>query len=444
LGLVEEIANMQNPAWSWIRCGNLLPIAALVAICAGGSARAGNYSVLYTFSCPQGLSCPDGATPSGLLLLGNDGTIYGTAYGGGDNNDGTVYELTSGNSFTLLHSFSGTDGAYPNSGVIKDAAGNLYGTTIQGGVNGGGVIFEIAGDGTESTLTNICTKKITNLCGSYGDAPGGLTQDSKGNLWGTTFYDGACLTGGTVLKLTTSRHLKEVYSFCGENGGDPDNNAANLLEGKGNKLYGTTLYGGANSWGTVFEISSSGNETILYNFCSEENCSDGAQPNAGLVADDAGNLYGTTNTGGDASSVCSKYNDVGCGTVFELSPPAKGQSQWTEKVLYAFSGGTDGDTPNAGLALDSSGDVYGTTNEGGSGGYCSSVRGSSSVCGTVFKVAPGGQETVLYNFCSEPYCEDGLTPSSGLVADANGNLYGTTTSGGAGEWGNGVIFTIPE
>jgi hypothetical protein len=128
--------------------------------------------------------------------------------------------------------------------------------------------------------------------------------------------------------------------------------------------------------------------------------------------------------------------------VFKLAPPAKGLTQWTETVLYAFTGGTDGSNPNPGLVLDSQGNLYGTTNLGGTGG--GGGEGCSG-CGVVFKIAPNGTETVLYNFCSQTYCVDGGEPNAGLITDGHGDLFGTTNNGGAVEANSsGVLFTIPE
>jgi uncharacterized repeat protein (TIGR03803 family) len=168
---------------------------------------------------------------------------------------------------------------------------------------------------------------------------------------------------------------------------------------------------------------------VLYRFAGG---SDGASPGIGsLIADKEGNLYGTTYGGGNLS--CSP--PFGCGTVFELSPPAEGQTAWKETVLYRFAGGSDGQNPEAGLIADDSGALYGTT-EGGEYGNA----------GTVFKLTPPAKgqtnwtEAVLYNFCSQPGCSDGKNPYAGLIADKEGALYGTTETGGRG--GNGTVFKL--
>ncbi len=215
-----------------------------------------------------------------------------------------------------------------------------------------------------------------------------------------------------------------LYSFAG--GSDPKLPYAGLIFDKAGNLYGTTEFGGTNGQGTVFEItptSSGWTETVLYNFTGS---ADGGQPFASLIFDSAGNLYGTTNFGG--SSNCN----MGCGTVFKLTP---GSGGWTESVLYAFTGGTDGREPYARLRFDTAGSLYGTTLLGGNiGSVC------SEGCGTVFKLKPGTSgwtESVLYAFQG---AGDGAAPYDGLALDAAGNLYGTAYTGGASA--DGVIFKL--
>jgi uncharacterized repeat protein (TIGR03803 family) len=177
-------------------------------------------------------------------------------------------------------------------------------------------------------------------------------------------------------------------------------------------------------------------ETVLYSF---QGGSDGATPFAGLIANDSGALYGTTLQGGNGGT-CIYFSVDGCGTVFKLTPPAKGQTAWTEAVLYSFKGGSsDGAIPYVGLIADNQGALYGTTLEGGS------CPPNPSGCGTVFKLTPPAKgqtawtETVLYSFCSRPNCSDGREPEAGLIADNQGALYGTTASGGSG---GGTVFKL--
>ena len=248
----------------------------------------------------------------------------------------------------MLHSFAGgTDGAYPAAGLVFDKKGNLYGTTKEGGGH-----------------------------------------------------------NGTVFKLTPSGKETVLYNFSGNSDGYyPE--AGLILDAKGN-FYGTTTLGGGYFGGTVFKVTPSGKEAVLYRFCSQNNCTDGSTP-GGLVFDANGNLYGATNSGGGTNN----------GTVFKLTPSRK------ETVLYSFTGGTDGAFPS-GLVLDEKGSLYGTTAQAGAN------RG-----GTVFKVAPSTRkETVLYSFTGA----DGANPRAGVAFDKQGNLYGTTYYGGTNN--NGIVFKL--
>lgn len=207
--------------------------------------------------------------------------------------------------------------------------------------------------------------------------------------------------------------FKTLYAFCTEtnctDGNEPV--AGLIMDTKGN-VYGTTNEGGAHGYGTVFKVGPGGKETVLYSFCSVSNCTDGALPVTDLVRDTKGNFYGTT-TGGGAD---------GDGTVFKVSPGGK------ETVLYSFcakANCSDGRRPQAGLFIDTAGNLYGTALYGGQSTICSD---GGFGCGIVFKVSPGGKETVLYNFCRKAKCSDGAFPSSSLIMDGNGNLYGSTQS----------------
>jgi uncharacterized repeat protein (TIGR03803 family) len=235
------------------------------------------------------------------------------------------------------------------------------------------------------------------------------------------------------------------YSFCSSlncpDGAEPL--GALILDGQGN-FYGTTSSGGntsctsifGESCGTVFEMSPSGVETVLYAFNGPPG--DGAQPYGNLIMDANGNLYGTTAYGGNTSACGPGTSDggYGCGTVFMLTPSGQ------ESVLYAFgTNPNDGFTPQAGLVMDASGNLYGTTAHGGQldGAAC---KGQFTVgCGTVFKVTPSGQESVLYTFCpSEGNCTDGANPLGGVVFGPDGNLYGTTAYGGISNYG--AVFKL--
>ncbi len=313
---------------------------------------------------------------------------------------------------------------------------------------------------TESVLygfSGFCTQPgCAN--GTYPEA--GLIEDASGNLYGTTSAGGSSNLWGTVFKLTPngSSYTESVlYNFCSQGGTsctDGANPVAGLIEDASGNLYGTTANGGANyssscnegSCGTVFRLApNSGGgftQTVLYSFCAQggTGCTDGANPLAGLVEDASGNLYGTTWQGG--ATIPDGDRTTTGGTVFELAP--NGNGGYSESVLYTFcsqSGCADGEWPTAGLIEDTSGNLYGTTSAGGA---TITVSGNTTTGGTVFKLTPKGDgsysETVLYSFCSQSGCTDGLWPTSSLIEDASGNLYGTTTAGGG--INDGTVFKL--
>ena len=277
----------------------------------------------------------------------------------------------------------------------------------------------------------------------------GLTADKAGNFYGTTSKGGEQYYGaGTVFKLTHKGPgwvFNPLYTFVGgrNSGASP---AARMIFGPDGGLYGTTLYGGSNAYcdtdsgcGTVFRLQPPAtacktaicpwNETVLFRFLGE---SDGGEPGYGeLVFDPAGNLYGTTITGGVGK--CNNPVET-CGLVYKLTPSNGG---WTESVLYSFNGGSDGGTPYAGVIFDQAGNLYGTTSEGGGSGC------NGSGCGTVFQLTPSGSgwtKNVIYTFQG---ASDGANPHGGLIFDPSGNLLGTTAGGGPG--GGGTVFMLtPE
>ena len=225
----------------------------------------------------------------------------------------------------MLHSFTGgTDGASPYAGLIRDAAGNLYGTTVYGGTSSSGTVYKIDASGQEMVLYSFTG-------GNDGGFPyGGVIRDSAGNLYGTTYYGGAS-DAGTVYKIDASGQETVLYSFTGgTDGGFP---YAGVIRDSAGNLYGTTTGGGASGLGTVYKIDASGQETVLHSFTGG---ADGANPDAGVIRDSAGNLYGTTISGAASEG----------GTVYEVD------STGLETVLYSFQGGTDGYYPYGGLTGD--------------------------------------------------------------------------------------------
>jgi uncharacterized repeat protein (TIGR03803 family) len=372
-----------------------------------------------------------GLTASGLVLLDNGGDATtlsanateftmntGVAYGGAyaitvqtppmglvcsvSNGTGTMgaadvtnVSIACASNFTLLHSFAGAsgDGADPYHILIQASDGNFYGSTLAGGSSNGGTIYEISPSGTES------------LVYSFASMPwAGLIQGSDGNFYGTT-ASGGTSGRGTVFKMTPSGTESVLYSFPAGSS-EP---YCGLIQGSDGNFYGTTGANGTSDDGTVFEITPSGTETVLHAF--PKTGTDGEIPYAGVIQGSDGNFYGTTYFGGSH----------GLGTVFKVTPSG------TETVLYSFAGGSDGEHPYAGVIQGSDGNFYGTTYQGGTGGY-----------GTVFKVTPSGTETVLYSFAGGS--SDGADPEAGLIQGSDGNFYGNTYLGGAGNLG--TVFEV--
>ena len=364
------------------------------------------------------------------LIRDASGNLYGVAESGGTYGAGVVYELspTTGGEWSeaVLYNFKGgqQDGASPHATLTADSAGNFYGTTVSGGLRsttcqtGCGTVFMLtaaAGGWQESVLY-----RFTG--GAGGSVPyAGVVMDSAGNLYGATL-DGGTAGAGMLYRLTPGPagwELSVLYSFEGR----PDGSApfpTPILDAAGN-LYGTTNTGGPHNLGIVYMLApqpdGSWTEQVLHAFASG---ADGANPLAGVIFDPRGNLYGTTSYGGTSN----------CGIAFALGPNAAGG--WTEHLLHTFLGVTayDGENPN-GLTFDAHGNLYGTTTGGGIDNP-----------GTIFKItrdASGGwQETVLYSFTGG---DDGAYPSSGVVLDAAGNIYGTTLWGGpSGDTTGGVAF----
>jgi uncharacterized repeat protein (TIGR03803 family) len=334
--------------------------------------------------------------------------------------------------FNTLVNFDGPNGYFPSSVLTQGADGNFYGTTQWGGTNncelGCGTIFKMTSTGTLTTLHNFCSQ-LNCADGSAPMAP--LMQVPTGDFYGTTSSNGV----GTVFKMTSTGTLTTLYTFCAladcADGAYP----SGALTLAGGNLYGTTRYGAQNpecnvgtvSCGTIFKINSSGILTTLYNFCALDGCPDGYTPMGGLISSANGNLYGVTAFGGNINYLCQST----CGTVFEINPAGK------LTTLHSFDI-TDGYQPTSGLIQGKSGDFYGETFQGGSGGC--GLSGFSVGCGTIFKITAKGALTTLYNFLGG---SDGGYPQGPLVQGTDGNFYGTTQVGGT--WNAGTVFEItPE
>ncbi len=274
------------------------------------SPSSGAETVLYSF---LGSTELDGANPTAGLIQGSDGTLYGTTFGGGDNQEGTVFSISlSTGAETVLYAFAGTpDGEAPGAALIQGSDGNLYGTTTEGGTYNDGTIFQIAPGGGAATVIYSFGAGIDP--GTDPDASA-LIQDSAGNFYGTTLEGGtygtkAEGTGGTVFMFSASSGTETtLYSF-GSFSGDGVEPEAGVTLGSDGNLYGTTFGGGAHGSGTVYEIApSSGDESILYSFGSVS--ADGTDPLAALIQGSNGSFYGTTSAGGANSA----------GAVFEITP----------------------------------------------------------------------------------------------------------------------------
>jgi uncharacterized repeat protein (TIGR03803 family) len=363
--------------------------------------------------------------PGGLfsgLTFDAKGNLYGVTGAGGDDNHGTIFELAPGEhgwTLTTLHGFNGQDGGSPNGGLVFDAAGNFYGTALGGrGLQDGGVVYEVmrkANGWTFDVLYEFC---LQYHCPDGGTPQSGVILDTSGNLYGTTAGGGEH-GDGIVFELTSGSGGWDemiVHSFNYADGASP---YAALISDKAGDLYGTTFSGGAYGGGSVFRLkrASSGewNERVLYSFCANGfPCKDGLGPYAGVVLDGSGNLYGTTEQGG--GNTCGETH---CGTVYSLTPTQSGH--WKHTMLYAFPNPGDGTFPTGGVIIDKAGNLYGATVAGG-------IGGCSGGCGVAYKLAPeaGGKwkYTVLHRFDGS----DGAQPLGGLIFDREGNLYGTAYS----------------
>jgi uncharacterized repeat protein (TIGR03803 family) len=376
-----------------------------------GAAWAQKEKVLYSFCALQ--NCADGAQPEASLILDQKGNLYGTTAGGGTQGvgDGTVFEVAPSGQERVIYNFAGgtADGFGPFGNLVFDDQGNLYGTTFYGGATLNGTLFKVTPEGQESVLYSFCS--LQNCTDGFSPS-GGLAFDKEGNLYGTAEEFGKHGYGGVVFKFTPAGEEIVLYTFCAlhecADGQGPNGNL--VLDGQGN-LYGTTSQGGPYGDGTVFKVTPAGKEIVLYSFCLLQNCADGSGPSGGPVFDKEGNLYGMTEYGGEngygtvfkvtqsghESVVYSftggsdgkfpegvlvfdkKGNLYGMtyaggyryGTVFKVSPSG------VIDVLHRFAKRPDGEHPLAGLVFDTKGNLYGTTVGGGTNGQ-----------GVVFKLNP--------------------------------------------------------
>jgi uncharacterized repeat protein (TIGR03803 family) len=413
-----------------IRLPYCLVVLAIAAIPSVSLAQSYTESVLYSFCSNAG--CSDGSNPYSNLTQASDGNLYGTTIQGGLAADteqcpsgcGTVFKITPSGILNTVYSFCSeaqcADGLAPyTTPLIEGSDGSLYGTTSSGGTHGNGTIFKFSLSGTLTTIYSFCSQ---SNCADGSIPFGGVVQGLDGNFYGTTKAGGAnrsaCGTNGcgTVFRVTPSGTLTTLYSFCSQtncaDGGTP---FAGLVQAADENFYGVTIQNGDIGYGTVFQITPDGNLTTLHTFCSQTNCADGEYPYAPLVQSSDGSFYGTTTNGGINGDACGGY---GCGTVFKITPSG------TLTTIHSFAGGPDdGGGPHALLMQATDGNFYSTTSGGG-------ANNGSTGGGAAFKMSPLGELSLIYSFCDQGNCSDGLEPFSGLAQGSDGNFYGTAQAGG--------------
>ena len=405
---------------AWLACGlaAMLPSSAAWLACgmaALGMARAQTPTAMETVLHIFKENAPQGAHPGAGVIGDSEGNLYGTAMAGGTFNLGVVYKVNAAGQVSVLYSFKGypSDGYEPNSSVTRDSAGNLYGTTLYGGPASAGVVYKLDPAGNETVLYmfmngadggqptgGVIVDSSGNLYGTTGNGglgygvvytidpagnetvlhtftggtdgagPNGpLLRDSAGNLYGTTSNGG---TGpnprGVVYKLGPAGKETVLHDFNPDEGGSQP--FGGVIRDPAGNLYGTTAFGGTAGYGVVWELSTAGQFTVLYNFTGGQ---DGGNPSGSLILDSAGNLYGTTGT----------YGASGDGVVYEVTQSGQ------EMVLYTFIG-ADGNAPE-GVIRNSAGDLYGATTNGGPFGQ-----------GVVYRLDAALHESILCGFPSRP------------------------------------------
>ncbi len=360
----------------------------------------------------------NGTFPVAALIADAAGNLFGTTQNGWTSNAGTVFEIVNtGGSYgspVTLTKFTGSNGTNPTSVLLIDSAGNLFGTTYAGGASNKGTVWEIAKTG--SSYSSPTTLASFSGSGNGMNPIDGLLVDAAGNLFGTTSGGGSSGVG-TIFELPKSGSLygslSTLLTFTGSNGSNPH---GGLIADAAGNLFGTTIGGGTSNDGIVFELPKSGSSFGSLLTLGTFSGSNGIAPYAMLTADSAGNLFGTTLSGGASSH----------GTVFEL---AKSGSSYGSLTTIASFTGSNGADPLAGLLIDGAGSLFGTTWHGG-----------TSNVGTVFEIAKTGSTygsiAVLASFNGT----NGSVPYGTLIADAGGNLFGTTSGGGANS--DGTVFEL--
>lgn len=426
----------------------------------------GDYETLVHFT--NNGSRNKGKGPGGRLTLGTDGNFYGTTGEGGANAKGTIFKMTPAGELTTLVHFTGTTGAFigtePTGGVIQGLDGNFYGTTKTGGSSNYGTVFKITLAGEFNSLVSFTDLSGPNL-GSFPN--GALALDSNGDLYGTTVWGGA--NGkGTLFKVTTGGALTTLVNFTGTDGANRGEQPhGSLTLGNDGNFYGMTAAGGTNNVGTVFKMTSAGALTTLVDFTNNGGTNKGAYPYADLTPGNDGNFYGMTSDGGvDNKGTIFRVTPAGVlttlvnftgngstnkgaypkgslglgpdgnfysmtmeggaqdkGTVFKVTPAGELTTLLESTTFYR--GGTErGDSPRGALCPGPDGSLYGTTERGGNSDF-----------GTIFKMDAFGNRTTLVHFTGVSGANRGARPQTGLMLASDGNLYGSTTEGGANDMG---------
>ena len=373
----------------------------LICGLAAVAASAQTFTVLYSFT-----GGADGGFPYANVIVDHAGNVYGTTYlFGGSGGFGTLFKIDPQGNETTLHVFGTSqppdDGAGPQTELVEDEAGNLYGAVGGGGANNTGMVFKLDGRGEYSVLYSFPS--------SGGGPSSGLILDKSGMLYGTTQGGGSGF--GTIYQITKEGAETVLYSFRGPTA-DGAGPCGNLLRTESGALYGTTAVGGAHNFGTVFRLSKEDVNRTLFSFAGGKAA--GQNPCSGLVRDVRGNLYGTT------PNVPTFPPPTTNGTIFKIARDG------THTVVHAFTGGADGGDPKSGLAIDRAGNLYGTTCSGG-----------AHNAGTVYRLNRRGVLKVLHSFTGSA---DGSCAVAGVTLDEDGNLYGAAGGGGSAGWG--TIFKL--
>lgn len=367
----------------------------------GGSTGAGTifkltpggvYSVIHTLTLAT-----EGANCYSSLTEGSDGNLYGTTYGGGQYSYGTVFKVTKGGTLTVIKQLNAADGTHPQSDIIEAKDGNFYGTCYNGGQFSTGVIFKITKAGVYSVVKNFSP----SADGGY--PYGGLMLDTDGSLYGITSYSGS-KGGGTVYKFTTAGAYSVIHPIDYNTEGNTSYSA--LVKGNDGSLYAMTSAGGTYNFGTIFKTTTGGSFTVVANF---NGAVLGNAPYSSFIKGKDSAYYCTTSAGGA----------YGYGSIVKI---CGGKAT----ALFSFNKSANGAYPKGDLLLASDGNFYGMTSSGGTNGV-----------GTIFKITSGGNLSVLRHFNGTA---DGANPYGSLIQGKDGFLYGMSSSGGSNN--GGTIFKI--